>query len=199
MMLQGVAKALAAIKDRGSFATRGVAAFGDLDLEVKAVGAIPFPVSPTKSRQLRTVAGQAGFGWRDKTLVDKKVRDTWEIPGSKIKINQRKWKKTLDPQLDRIKHDLGLPVDGKLKALLCKMLVYEPGQVVVSHQDSEKADNMVGTLVVVLPSSYKGGSTVVGHRGEKAIYRTSSRCADQLTFIAFYADCCHEVRPIKEG
>lgn len=198
-MLEDVTKALAAIKKRGYFATRRFAGVESLRLEVKDVGPIRFPVSPATARKLCRVARQAGFGWRDKTLVDRDVRDTWELARTRLKIDQRQWKKTLDPQLACIQQELGLPADGKLKARLDKMLVYAPGQFFVPHQDSEKADNMVGTLTVVLPSAHKGGSTSIEHRGEKVTYRVSKRSAEQLTFIAFYADCHHEVRPIKEG
>jgi hypothetical protein len=79
---------------------------------------------------------------------------------------------------------------------LHSLLVYETGQFFALHQDSEKADDMVGTLVVSLPSFFKGGSLVVRHRGEKVTYRPSKK---KLSLIAFYADCKHEVLPVKEG
>jgi len=198
-MLENVANTLAAIKSRGAYATRLFAGVENLHLEVKGVGTIRFPISLTQARKLCAVARRAGFGWREKTLVDPDVRDTWEIASGKVKIDQRKWKKTLDPQLEHIKRDLGLPDEGKLKAQLYKMLVYEPGQFFVPHQDSEKAGNMVGTLTVVLPSVYQGGSAIIEHRDEKITYRTSSRSTRQLAFIAFYADCRHEIRPVIKG
>ncbi|MGQ0508438.1 MAG: 2OG-Fe(II) oxygenase, partial [Myxococcaceae bacterium] len=77
------------------------------------------------------------------------------------------------------------------------MLVYEPGQFFVSHQDSEKIDGMIGSLVVTLPSSFKGGAIVVDHHDERVTYRGGS--GEALAFIAFYADCHHEVRPVKDG
>ena len=55
---------------------------------------------------------------------------------------------------------------------------------------------MIGSLLVTLPSSYKGGSVVIEHQGEQVTYR---RTRQPLSFIAFYADCQHEIRPIKEG
>jgi hypothetical protein len=55
---------------------------------------------------------------------------------------------------------------------------------------------MVGTLVVSLPSAHTGGELAVEHCGESVMYRTSK---EHLSFVAFYADCCHEVRPVKSG
>lgn len=46
------------------------------------------------------------------------------------------------------------------------------------------------------PSWFKGGAFVVEHQGEKVTYRATK---PPLSFIAFYADCHHEVRPVKEG
>ncbi len=76
------------------------------------------------------------------------------------------------------------------------MLVYGKGQFFVPHQDSDKDDAMVGTLVVSLPSAHTGGELAVEHCGESVTYRASK---EHLSFVAFYADCRHEVKPVKSG
>jgi hypothetical protein len=76
------------------------------------------------------------------------------------------------------------------------MLVSTPGQFFVPHQDSEKADDMVASLVVALPGNLTGGALRVTHRGETSEYRSSKHA---LSFVAFYADCFHEVRPVRAG
>jgi hypothetical protein len=55
------------------------------------------------------------------------------------------------------------------------MLVYEKGQFFVAHQDSEKNDAMIGTLVVTLPSAYTGGTLLVGHYEERSAARAAYR------------------------
>ena len=55
---------------------------------------------------------------------------------------------------------------------------------------------MVGTLVVTLPSPFKGGAFVVEHMGERLTWRGTK---DRLQFVAFYADCHHEVTPVTDG
>jgi hypothetical protein len=79
------------------------------------------------------------------------------------------------------------------------MLIYAPGQFFRPHQDSEKCDGMVATLVVVLPSPHSGGTLIIDHQGETKRYQSSRAAADKLSFFAFYADCQHEVRPVTEG
>ena len=76
------------------------------------------------------------------------------------------------------------------------MLVYEPGQFFVAHQDSEKDDAMIATLVVMLPSAHSGGELVVHHGGAATAYRGSKSA---ISLVAFYPDCLHEVRPVKSG
>ncbi len=198
-MLDAITKTLASIEDGGTFATRTRETPNALSLEVKEVGTISFPISPIQARKLIKVAKQARYGLRDQTVLDTKVRDTWEVARNRVKIDKRQWNKTLHPQLDKIQQALGLPSDGNFKAELYKMLVYEPGQFFHPHQDSEKAANMVGTMTVELPSVYRGGSTVVEHHGQKMTFRRSKKNSEELTFIAFYSDCHHEVKPITEG
>ena len=198
-MLENITRILQSIDGSGAFASRETTTPEDLRLEVKDVGAIRLPVTPAQARKLCRIARPARFGSRDRTLMDKGVRDTWEIARSRVKIDQRRWKQTLELQLENIRANLGLPTSSRLEAQLYKLLVYEPGQFFVPHRDSERADDMIGTLAVVLPSTYTGGTEVIEHRGEKVTYRRTSRSAKSLTFIAFYADCHHEVRPVKEG
>ncbi|MCP4663757.1 MAG: 2OG-Fe(II) oxygenase [bacterium] len=180
----------------GTFTARRTAPIDDLHLEVRGFGRLPLPVSRTKAQQLCRIARPARYGRGEQTLLDSRVRDTWQIPKSRVKIDRRRWNQTLLPMLEALRADLGLPDGCRLKPDLHSMLVYAPGQFFQRHQDSEKADDMVGTLVVILPSSFKGGAIAVEHQGEKVTYRASKQL---LSLIAFYADCHHEVRPVKEG
>lgn len=62
--------------------------------------------------------------------------------------------------------------------------------------NSEKSDDMIGTLVVMLPSNSTGGELVVEHRGQSERYQGS---ASSLVFVAFYGDTRHEVLPVERG
>ena len=195
-VLEEISRQLAQIGTSGSFATRRTAAAGDLNLKVKDVGRIRFPVTASTARRLCDVARPARHGFKDETRLDRRVRDTWEIPKSRISIDEPRWMRTLTPQLDRIRRSLGLPEECRLKAQLHNMLVYAPGQFFAPHQDSEKTDDMIGTLVVSLPSRFSGGAMAIEHHDEKMLVGGSS---NRLTFVAFYADCHHEVRQIRQG
>ncbi len=199
MPLDRVTAALSDIASAGTFVTEFTCPSDDLAIEVKGIGALRFPISSTTARALCSVATAASFGRRDQTLQDRKVRDTWEIGKSQVKIDAQKWGGTLSPALAKIRKALGLPEDGKIAAEFDKMLVYGPGQFFAAHQDSEKANDMVGSLVVQLPSSSTGGSVVVQHHGEKKTFKGAKRGPSDLSLLAFYADCHHEVKPIASG
>ena len=198
-MLDEVTAALTAIKAKGAFATELARSSDDLHIEVAGVGPIRFPISAATARKLCAVARAAPFGRRDRTLHDASVRDTWKISKSRIKIDARRWRRALESELAIIRQRLGLPEGGKLEATLDKMLVYGPGQFFAPHQDSERADDMVGSLVVELPSRHEGGAVVVQHHQEKKVFAGAARGPTDLSLLAFYADCRHEVKPITSG
>ena len=164
------------------------AAMDDLSLQVEGIGRVRFPLTPAKARKLIELGQPARFGRGAETLTDADVRDTWEIPKGLVSAV---WNDaSLTDILATVKDELGIPHRAELTADLHSFLVYEPGQFFLAHQDSEKDDSMIGTLVVTLPSSYTGGELIVGRDEELKAYR-GSRAA--LSLVAFYADCRHEV------
>ena len=193
---QQIGEILGGVGDRGSFSAKRTRPCDGLNLSVTGLGRLALPVSDRQAQQLCRLSRPAKYGQGEKTLLDRRVRDTWEVPKSRVRIEQRSWRATLEGVLRQLGRDLGIGDDRELRAELHSMLVYAPGQFFLPHQDSEKADRMVGTLVVTLPSAFKGGSLVIEHQGQRASYRGSRKL---LSFVAFYADCRHEVRPVKEG
>ncbi len=179
-----------------AFSASTTAPPGGLPLEVRGVGPIKLPVSQAQARQLCLLGRPARYGQGERTLLDRDVRDTWEIPKSRIKIDKRRWNETLLPVLGRLGRELGVPAGRALRAELHSMLVYAPGQFFLEHQDSEKDDAMVASLVVGLPSTFNGGALEVHHGGQTATYRGSKKA---LSFVAFYSDCRHQVKPVASG
>ena len=177
-----------------AFSVELAAKADDLRLEVEGFGYVRLPVTPAKARKLLGLGQPARFGRGEQTLTDPDVRDTWEIPKHLVRAE---WNDaTLKVILATVKEELGLPNAADLTADLHSLLVYEQNQHFLAHQDSEKDDSMVGTLVVTLPSSYTGGDLIVGHNGESRAYRGSKTA---LSLVAFYADCRHEVLRVKSG
>ena len=165
--LDEVRDQLAAIEPSGGFATRRTSPAGDLHLQVKGIGRIPFPISRANARRLAAIARPARYGLKDGTRLDPRVRDTGEIARSLVTLDQARWTRTIAPMLEQVRPDLGLPHGIELTAVLHNLLVYEPGQFFATHQDSEKTDDMIATLVVILPSVSTGGAMVIEHHDER--------------------------------
>jgi hypothetical protein len=177
-----------------AFSVELTASADDLNLDVDGVGPVTFPVLPAQARKLLGLGQPARFGRGEQTLTDLGVRDTWEIPK---KLVHARWDdEALNAILTTAKDELGLPIAAELTADLHSLLVYEPRQFFLAHQDSEKDDSMIGTLVVTLPSNYTGGELVVRHLDERNAYQGSTTA---LSLVAFYADCRHEVLEVRSG
>lgn len=190
-----IAALLGGVTSAGSFTARRTAPADSLHLEVRGVGPLRLPVTTAQARQLCQIARPARYGLGELTLLDRRVRDTWEVPLSRVKIDKRRWNGTLQPMVAKLAADLGVPAGARLRPVLQSMLVYARGQFFRSHQDSAKADDMIASLVVTLPSSFKGGTLEVEHRGETVSYRSSKH----LSLVAFWADCRHQIRPVRSG
>jgi predicted 2-oxoglutarate/Fe(II)-dependent dioxygenase YbiX len=165
----------------------------DLSVAVDGVGPLHFPVSQEQAARLRGLGRRAQFGRGQQTLTDPEVRDTWEIPKDLVHIE---WTAAFEAVLAVMRDELGLPPHCELTPDLHSMLLYETGQFFVTHQDSEKDDSMIGTLVVTLPSAHTGGELLIEHRDQTAEYRGSKVA---VTLVAFYSDCRHQVLPVKTG
>lgn len=183
-------------ESRGSFSAEMSAPVAGVTLSVVGVGSVRLPVGAAQERALVSVAHPAMFGLGEQTLTDTSVRDTWELTADQVSLGGG-WEHLLDAALAEVHEGLGLPKGARLRAELYSLLVYGPDQFFAPHQDSEKRDEMVATMVVSLPSVHTGGELVVRHGGQTRTYRHLSR--DTIGFVAFYADCVHEVRPVRSG
>ena len=99
--LYEITRLIAGIESKGSFATCFTASAGGLQLMVDGAGHVSLPVLAATARKLRKVAQPAHYGLKDQTLLDPAVRDTWEIPGSRVSIDPRRWEPALKKALDQ--------------------------------------------------------------------------------------------------
>lgn len=192
--------ALAKIKRAGTFCTSGTVPGVHAGLEIEGLGLIGLPLSAVQAKQLRRRCEQAPFGKGTQTLVDTDVRRVWRLRPDRFALTNPDWAAALREVVTDVERDLGLE-GQKLQPHLYELLLYEKGSFFLPHQDGEKIDRMVATLVIALPSSHAGGELVVRHEGrETAIdFGGDGRAAFETRYAAFYADCEHEVKPLREG
>lgn len=177
-----------------AFCAEGHLPIDALTVSVKDLGPLASPLPPATAQALHAASTPARHGRRDKTLLDKRVRDTGELRADTLAL---RWAEGASDALQaEVASALGLQ---QIEARLHNLLVYGPGQFFKPHQDTEKHPGMVGTLVLVWPSPHIGGELVVRHGSEQAHFASQHLNADTIRWFAFYADCRHEVLPVAEG
>lgn len=179
----------------GSFAVRILLSRDFGSLRVKGIP-LALPVSPEQAVWLCEQATPALHGYKDETRLDPRVRDTWEIPGSQVTVSDQDSPRLPLHVLEQIRAWLGIPRGCQLRAELHNLLIYQQGQFFAPHQDSEKRTGMIGTLVLCLPCQGEGGELVIEHQGKKKVFGIARK---DITLMAFYADCRHEVLPVRSG
>lgn len=197
--MDGIVAALESIESKGSFCVEKKISSNDFDIKFNKIGVIAFPIGQQQINDLIGISKPASFGWKDQTILDKEIRNVWEISKTKIKISKKQWNNKFEPLLEKFKEELGLPKNSKLTAELHNMLIYEKAHFFKPHQDTEKSDGMIATLVVILPTEHQGGELIIDHLGVKKVYKFQLTEMNKLSCIAFYADCYHEVKEVTSG
>ena len=159
------------------------------------------PVDDHSANDLIKVCEQAPFGLKYETLVDRNVRDTYQLDSSLIQIKNPDWETGLAKLVDRVAEALG--TTRKVEAKLYKLLLYKEGGHFKKHRDTEKEKNMFATLILQLPSVYEGGALVVYNKnGSKSTHdfgQETGKAPYLVHFAAHYADLEHEILTVTKG
>ena len=188
---------LRSVERPGDFCVGGIREIFMPTIDIDGVGRIAFPILPVQAERLVAIAEAAPYGRGEETVIDREVRRTWQVNPAKLRIGGRHWEKTLAGLVADIA--LGLGVSEPVAADFYKLLVYDTGGFFVDHRDTEKAPGMFATMVLVLPSTHSGGELVIKHVGREVVLDPRPEEPSEIGFAAFYADCVHEVRPVKTG
>ena len=159
------------------------------------------PLLPIQADAIKRVGIQAPYGKGSETIVDRTVRDSIQVDGSKVRFLNPAWRTEIRRLVHKICEFLGINGEN-VRAELYKVLLYEAGGHFKPHTDTEKADGMFGTLVVQFPSRFTGGSFVVRHQGmTKEFHMGSDDQSSRFVchYVAHYADCEHEIKEITSG
>src|SRR3954454_4560605 len=192
-----LASLLSTVHRPGDFFAAGTTELSMPSLEVEGVGPVALPLLSMQAAQLMEAAELAPYGRGEQTVIDPSVRRCWQIGPDRVRLSGRHWTRTLDGIVaEAVK---GLGVSDPVMAEFYKLLIYGPGGFFVGHRDTEKADGMFATLVLVLPSTHTGGELVVRHKGREIVLDLRRQDPGEVGFAAFYADCVHELLPVAEG
>ncbi|KAG5874837.1 hypothetical protein JTB14_009294 [Gonioctena quinquepunctata] len=180
-----------------TFCIEGTISCKDIDISVEGVGKLQFPLDKSSIQKLIAISADAKFGLGEKTLVDKNFRNTQMIESKYLDVNFSQ--NALGSVINDMHTALNLPENSYLKPHLHNMLIYTPGQFFGEHRDSEKMENMVATLVVVLPSPHIGGTLLIKHINKKFKFATENLEESDARCICFFSDCWHQVKEVTHG
>lgn len=192
-------QALETVHRPGTYFSTGIRDVPMPTVEVAELGRLSFPVTAAQAETLlRMAAEKAPIGRGEQTVIDESVRKVWQVPLSAFTLTGKGWKLALKDVVDQVRDDLGC---GKVtvEAELYKLLVYAEGGHFQAHRDTEKTEGMFGTLVITLPSVHTGGTLRIRHADQEIALDLCPIESAEIRFAAFYADCEHEVEPVKEG
>ncbi len=127
----------------------------DPGIEVEGLGAITLPLKRTTAKELVASCQVAPYGKGTQTLVNKQVRNTFELEPKKFCLSDA-WNAAIADAMRPVAELLGLPAE-QLEAGLYKLLVYEKGGFFLPHRDSEKHDRMWRVWSSCFPIDSKAG------------------------------------------
>lgn len=182
----------------GAFSVSGTLPSIPPGLTVAGIGHIGLPLTAEQAQALIARSEQAPFGRREATIVDTDVRKNWQIGAADFALTNPQWQEAMQSAVDQIGQELGL-ADCQIGFEPYKLLIYEAGSFFAAHRDTEKIPNMFATMVVNLPSAHQGGELIISHAGQHKSYAFADSSLFAASFVAFYADCYHEVKPVTAG
>ncbi|GMF46989.1 unnamed protein product [Phytophthora fragariaefolia] len=169
---------------------------------VDGVGPVPVPLWEERARRLIEKCEKSSFGHNMDTKMDENVRKSWELQPSQVHFKNPLWETGIEKMALAIGDRLGYK-NIPLQCVLYKLLVYGEGGHFLKHQDTEKEDGMIATLIVQPPSLHEGGDLVVFRNGKVKRRHDFGKAGGTATFLphyaVHYADAEHAVEKVTMG
>ncbi|EEY53490.1 uncharacterized protein PITG_07148 [Phytophthora infestans T30-4] len=169
---------------------------------INDVGTISVPFQEHDATKLIEKCEKSPFGHNFDTKMDDNVRKSWQLEPSQVEFKNPLWESGLHQLTRTITERLGYS-GVPLQCVLYKLLVYEEGGHFFKHQDTEKEDGMIATLVVQLPSLHEGGDLVIYSNGEVKHRHDFGKADGTVAFLphyaVHYADAEHALETVTKG
>jgi hypothetical protein len=146
----------------------------------------------------------APFGKGKKTRYDRRVRDALQLKAENGELGVENFDPETAGILKKVQREL-VPHDlSPIVAELYTANVYTRGGHFAPHKDTPRGSDMLGTLVVCLPSQFFRGRLILNHHGVvkkfdwgRAIQ--AQKQPNQLHWAAFFGDVDHQIEEIWSG
>ena len=146
----------------------------------------------------------APFGMGRKTRYDRTVRDALQVKAEGGAFSVLHFDPAAAGILEQIRRELVPQVPDALTAELYNLNVYATEGHFVPHKDTPRGSDMIGTLVVCLPSQFSNGAFVVKHHGVFQTYDWGHAIREQaeptrIHWAAFFGDVDHQIERVWGG
>ena len=149
---------------------------------------INFPLTQDSVNQILELTEAASFGYGKEEVIDNEYRQARRLRNNSFLL-------TYDQDIiGNIQKQLEKQTNMKLRLELDKINIYQEGGFFKKHSDTPKL-NMIGTLLLVLPSEFTGGDFQVGKN--TIDFATNSK--NSIQWLAFYSDTVHSVDKVLSG
>ncbi|KAF8915525.1 hypothetical protein CPB85DRAFT_1432835 [Mucidula mucida] len=147
----------------------------------------------------------APFGRGTETVLDDAYRKAHKLDVSQFSTV---FELASTPILNKISQDLvdmEVSIKRAVRAERYKLNVYDKGGFFKPHQDTPRAENMFGSLVIVFPTPHEGGTLILRDEGLEWTFDAAQLLASvtseapKVAYVAFYSDVEHEVMPVVSG
>jgi hypothetical protein len=157
-----------------------------------------------ESRPLLDHCKPAPFGAGKRTRYDRSVRDALQLKAEGEAFRVENFGPESAGLLKEIQRELVPHDPSPISAELYSLNVYTRDGHFAPHKDTPRGNDMLGTLVVCLPSQFGNGKFVLTHRGVVQKFDWGSAIeaqkeANQLHWAAFFGDVDHQIERIWSG
>ena len=132
----------------------------------------------------------------------KKFGSVYEIGADKIKIQNPKFDESLGDLLETVAFKLGVN-PNYLSALRKKLIYMEQGGCIGRTCDDEEDDNILGSLIIQLPSKFTGGELTIYNSLEEESFKFTLGAGEEATyschFACHFSDCEYEWAKLQSG
>ncbi|KAK1741062.1 hypothetical protein QTG54_008314 [Skeletonema marinoi] len=169
-------------------------------LRISGVGNVPLPISDEHAGKIKSRITNEEKG-------GKKIISLYEIEACKIKLLNPMWNESLGNLLDTVAYKLGVN-PSHLSARPKKLMYMEKGGCINRRRDDEEDGNVLGSLIIQLPSQFTGGeltiynSSVEDDKDEES-FKFTLGAGEEATyschFACHFSDCEYEMAKLRSG
>eukprot|EP00984_Skeletonema_dohrnii_P019249 scaffold9166_cov123-Skeletonema_dohrnii-CCMP3373.AAC.3 len=166
-------------------------------LRISGVGNVPLPISDHHGNEIKKRA----------TYKKEDSGEVYGIEANKIKILNPQWDESLKKLVETVAYKLGVN-PSHLTAALGGLIYMERGGYIERRCDDGDEDDILGSLIIQLPSKFTGGELTISNSAEdedadeesfKFTLGAGEEAAYSCHFACHFSDCEYEMAKLRSG